>query len=155
MALAWLIMAAGTGGTFGLAALISGVLLLDIGMQAQHITNQSILLSTRTAQAGRVTIVYMGTNVIAGAVGSALATRLCPLGGWVSLCVVGFGCGTVALVILGATQRELAEAARARAIRLIGRPRSSVDVIACGCDRKASPLAGRQLPAVQFPPSSG
>lgn len=103
---AWAIMAPGTaGGTLGVTVMILGVLVLDIGMQAQHITNQSILLSARKTQAGRVTTAYMGTNVIAGAVGSMLATQLFARTGWISLLILGVGCGAVALVILATSQR--------------------------------------------------
>lgn len=113
MTAAWLITASGNGGGMsGLGALILGVLLLDVGMQAQHITNQSILLSARTAKAGRVTTVYMGSNVIAGAVGSSLATQLFPLGGWISLSTVGLGCGLLSLIILGVMQRSQTEGAQ-------------------------------------------
>lgn len=107
MTVAWAIMApaGAAGGAFGLVALVAGVLLLDMGMQAQHITNQSVLLSARVSQAGRVTTVYMATNVIAGAAGSLFATALFPLGSWVSLSAAGLGCGALALVILGLTQR--------------------------------------------------
>ena len=105
MTAAWPITAPGSGGgAFGLIALILGVLLLDTGMQAQHITNQSILLSARAAQAGRVTTVYRGTNVIAGAAGSTLATRLFPVAGWTCLAAVGLGCGVLALAALGTTR---------------------------------------------------
>ncbi|GIH67261.1 hypothetical protein [Microbispora siamensis] len=50
--------------------------------------------------AGRVTTAYMGSNVVAGALGSAAATRLSSYAGWPALSVAGFTCGALALLIL-------------------------------------------------------
>jgi len=102
---AWLVLfAAGQGHALGLSAVITGIALLDAGMQAQHITNQSTLLAARPDHTARVTTAYMSANVLAGAVGSALASALYPGYGWMTLAVAGIVCSAAALLAVPRTR---------------------------------------------------
>ncbi|MEU5539207.1 hypothetical protein [Streptomyces sp. NPDC020362] len=79
---AWLILiAAGHGHALGPAGVITGIALLDAGMQAQRITNQSTLLAARPGHTARATTACMTAGVLAGVVGSALASALYPVHG--------------------------------------------------------------------------
>jgi predicted MFS family arabinose efflux permease len=53
-------------------ALILGVVLLDLGVQASHVSNQTLIYSLSTGAHNRVNTVYMVTDFIGGSVGSAL-----------------------------------------------------------------------------------
>ncbi|MCP2338723.1 MFS transporter [Actinomadura rupiterrae] len=108
-AVAWAVSAAsGGGGRTGAACVILAVALLDAGMQAQHITNQSTLIAARPAQTARVTTAYMSSNVFAGAVGGALASVLYPSFGWDALAVLGLTCSVLALLLLRTDRRAAA-----------------------------------------------
>lgn len=101
---AWLLLfAAGQGHLLGLFVVIAGIALLDAGMQAQHITNQSTLLAARPDHTARVTTAYMSVNVVAGAAGSALASALFPAFGWAMLVAIGIVCSVAALCALPRT----------------------------------------------------
>ncbi|MEV1005947.1 MFS transporter [Streptomyces sp. NPDC049881] len=101
---AWfLLLLAGQGHLLGLSAVIAGIALLDAGMQAQHITNQTTLLAARPDRTARVTTAYMSGNVAAGAAGSALASALYPAFGWIVLVAMGIVCSAAALCALPRT----------------------------------------------------
>ena len=52
-------------------ALIGGLIVLDLGVQGQHILNQTIIYALRPEARSRLTTAYMGGNFVAGAVASA------------------------------------------------------------------------------------
>lgn len=100
-AAAWIVsILAGHGGAAGVVSVIVAVALLDCGMQAQHITNQATLLAARPEQTGRVTTAYMSACVLAGAIGSALASTLYSAHGWIALAATGTACSVAALCLL-------------------------------------------------------
>ena len=80
-----------------IAALIAGLVLVDLGMQGQHITNQSILYALRPEARSRLTTLYMSCNFVAGAIASATSGLCWAAGGWDAVCVLGGG-----LAVLGA-----------------------------------------------------
>ena len=99
---AWLVLfAADRNAAVGVGLVVVGVGVLDAGMQAQHITNQAALIAARPDQSARVTTAYMSGNLVAGAVGSGLASVLFPLYGWESLVLVGLVCSAAAVSLVG------------------------------------------------------
>jgi predicted MFS family arabinose efflux permease len=111
----WLAVLAGwvlcdLGGS-SLVALIAGLLVLDAGVQGQHITNQSIIYALRPEARSRLTTAYMTANFLAAAFGSALASALWDVGGWDAVSLVGAGTTVVALA-LWAFERRRATRAR-------------------------------------------
>jgi predicted MFS family arabinose efflux permease len=89
---AWGLLALGTS---SLAALIAGVILLDLGIQGQHIISQSTIYTLRADARSRVTTAYMAGNFFCGALGSAAASLAWTAGGWSA--VSGLGLGMAAL----------------------------------------------------------
>ena len=83
----------------GVAGLIIGVLLLDIGMQAAQVANQSIIYALQPDARGRLNTVFMGGMFIGGALGSGLAGLAWTVAGWPAVCAVGFilACSSMAL----------------------------------------------------------
>lgn len=113
-AAAWAVaFVAGGSGALGVAGVVTAVALLDAGMQAQHITNQSTLIAARPAQTARVTTAYMSTTIFAGALGSALASTLFSTAGWNALPVLGLTCSAFALLMLRTARPAQADASRA------------------------------------------
>jgi len=86
-------------GASSLAALIAGLLILDAGVQGQHITNQSTIYALRPEARSRLTTAYMTGNFTAAAVGSALAAAVWEAGGWTAVSAIGIGTGVLALAL--------------------------------------------------------
>jgi predicted MFS family arabinose efflux permease len=92
MLLAYLLL-----GTLGnhLAWLLVGVILLDLGAQATHISNQARIYALRPEVRNRLNTAYMVCFFVGGATGSGLGAYGWSLAGWAGAC----GAGTLLLVI--------------------------------------------------------
>jgi predicted MFS family arabinose efflux permease len=86
--------------------LIVGILLLDIGAQGLHITNQSEIYKLRPDARSRVTSAYMTAYFAGGAVGSAASAAAWDAGGWRAVCAVGVAFCLVAAAIWGTIGRR-------------------------------------------------
>lgn len=90
-------------GVFGMGdstyiGIIVGIILLDMGLQAMHVTNQTIVLSSHPEAANRVNTVYMVSYFIGGSIGTFVGGKAWGAYGWngvvftgaffVSLCLV-------------------------------------------------------------------
>jgi len=85
-----------------LVGLIAGVLLLDMGVQAGHISNQTRIYGLIPEARGRLNMVYMICYFIAGAIGSYAGAVLWQRYGWAGVCGMGAmlpmaGCAVYAL----------------------------------------------------------
>jgi predicted MFS family arabinose efflux permease len=95
---AWGLIALGAS---SLAALVAGVVLLDLGIQGQHILNQSMIYTLREDARSRVTTAYMANNFFWGALGSAAASVAWSAGGWGAVSALGAGVAVLALAAFG------------------------------------------------------
>jgi len=86
IALAWVLLAAGS---HSLAAVIAGVVLLDLGIQGQHILNQGAIFALAPDARSRVNTAYMTGNFLCGALGSAGAAAAWSAGGWGAVAALG------------------------------------------------------------------
>jgi predicted MFS family arabinose efflux permease len=116
IAIAWGLLALGRS---SLAALIAGIVLLDLGIQGQHILNQSTVYTLRADARSRVTTAYMANNFLWGALGSAGASWAWSTGGWGEVSALGVGLAVVALIAWG-----VEHTGRLRAARLRRRPKT-------------------------------
>ena len=80
----------GIGGHY-LAGLVLGVILLDVGVQTTHISNQSLIFSLVPEARSRLNTVYMTAYFIGGAVGSLAGGLAWTHGGWPGVCGLGLG----------------------------------------------------------------
>ncbi|WP_044188507.1 MFS transporter [Hyalangium minutum] len=78
-----------------------GVILLDLGAQSNHISNQTRVYSLRPEARSRLNTVYMVTYFVGGAAGAWLGTSAWVRFGWTGVCLVGGGFALVALGVLG------------------------------------------------------
>lgn len=76
-------------GAHSLAALIVGILLLDLAVQGVHITNQSVIYSQMPEARNRLTAGYMTSYFIGGACGSVLSANAFHMAGWYGVCAAG------------------------------------------------------------------
>jgi predicted MFS family arabinose efflux permease len=106
------IMLAGWGllalGAHWLAALIPGIVLLDLGAQALHINNQSDIYALRAEVHSRLNTAYMVAYFTGGAVMSAAASLVFGAAGWGGVCVLGAATATAGLAVWPWTARSLA-----------------------------------------------
>lgn len=94
MLLSWLVL--GVSGKY-LIGLAIGTVLIDLGKQALHITNQNIIFAKYPEARNRMNTVYMVSFFIGGALGTSLSAWMYELYAWWGVVAFGF---IVALLIL-------------------------------------------------------
>lgn len=101
LGLAITLVAWGVLGIWGtsLAGLVAGVILLDLGVQAAHVSNQARIFALDEATRGRINAVYMVVYFTGGALGSAAAALAWARAGWPGVVMVGAGCTVAALAV--------------------------------------------------------
>ncbi|RLP82334.1 MFS transporter [Mycetocola lacteus] len=98
-----------SAGATNLAALIVGILLVDVAVQGIHVTNQHVIYAViAPSERGRANGVYMAGYFGGGVIGTALATLAWGVDGWAGVAVVG-----IAIVVI------------AGIVRLFDRPRTA------------------------------
>jgi len=88
-----------------LAALIAGIVLLDLGSLALHISNQSAIYALRPRARSRLNTAYMVAYFVGGAVMSAAASLIYSVAGWGGVCVLGAATAAAALCLWLVTSR--------------------------------------------------
>ena len=86
-------------GRSGLAPLVIGVVIVDLGIQTVHIQNQHLIFGLDEAARSRLNTAYMVTYFAGGAVGSASAGAVYAAHGWGGSVVLGAGFALAALAI--------------------------------------------------------
>ena len=91
-------------GIFSLSAhsiigLIIGAILVDLGMQAMHITNQNIIFSKNPDARNRVNTIYMVGFFIGGAFGTTLGAVTWQHFGWTGVSFLGIGFAVATLIV--------------------------------------------------------
>ncbi|PTL79457.1 MFS transporter [Vitiosangium sp. GDMCC 1.1324] len=86
-----------------------GVILLDLGAQANHIFNQTRVYALRPEARNRLNTVYMVTYFVGGATGAWLGSLAWSHWGWSGVCAVGAALAFMGLMVLrldGAKRKE-------------------------------------------------
>lgn len=98
-----------SAGATNLAALILGILLVDVAVQGIHVTNQHVIYAViAPSERGRANGVYMAGYFGGGVIGTALATLAWGIDGWSGVATVG-----IAIVVITGI------------VRLFDRPRTA------------------------------
>ncbi|HEY3596517.1 MAG TPA: MFS transporter [Paraburkholderia sp.] len=79
-----------------LTGLVIGVIVLDVGVQAAQISNQSRIYALKPEARSRVNTVYMVCYFIGGALGSVVGAFVWPMFGWVGVSIAGLAFTAVA-----------------------------------------------------------
>jgi predicted MFS family arabinose efflux permease len=82
----WAIFLVSGNSIFGL---VVGVILVDLGLQALHITNQNIIFSKNPQGRNRINTVYMVSFFIGGALGTTLGALAWQHYGWTGVSILG------------------------------------------------------------------
>jgi len=82
-----------------IAGLIIGVVLMDMGVQATHISNQAIIFSLSAQARNRINTIYMVTYFIGGALGAYIASLVWNTYQWTGVSWVGIVLSVIALLM--------------------------------------------------------
>lgn len=86
--------------------LILGIVILDLGAQAVHVTNQSMIFSARSDSHSRAVGCYMLFYAIGSGLGALASTAVHAAYGWTGVCVLGAGVSFAALGFWALTLRH-------------------------------------------------
>lgn len=86
------------GGRHSVAAIVVGVVVLDVGVQGIQVLNQTIIYELAPEARSRITSAYMTLYFAGGALGSAVGAAVYDAGGWARACALGAGLGAAAVV---------------------------------------------------------
>jgi predicted MFS family arabinose efflux permease len=103
--LSWAVLAFATR---SLAALVAGILLLDLAVQGMHISNQSAIYRIRPDARNRLTSGYMACYFGGGAAGSLLSASAYSLAGWPGVAAVGAAMSALGLAVWITSRRLMA-----------------------------------------------
>jgi hypothetical protein len=82
---------------------VAGVILLDLGAQSAHISNQSRIFAIRPEARSRMNTAYMVAAFVGGAAGSYVGAWGWGRAGWGGVCLVGLGMTAAGLLAFAAT----------------------------------------------------
>ncbi|WPK13623.1 MFS transporter [Lysinibacillus louembei] len=83
---------------YSLFVLIIGIILLDLAVQAVHVTNQSMIFTVRPEARSRLTAAYMIFYSIGSATGSIASTNIYATYGWNGVCLLGASVSALAFL---------------------------------------------------------
>jgi len=101
MLASWILLAVGAS---SLLALIVGIVIFDLGVQATHINNQSAIYRLRPEARSRLTTAYMVAFFAGGVLGSLLSTIVFGAAGWTATCLLGSAAAFIALGVWAVTR---------------------------------------------------
>jgi len=85
-------------GARSVAAMGAGVVLLDAGVQANQLTNQTVIYGLRPELRSRMNALYMVIYFAGGAAGTLAATAAWTRGGWPLVCATGAACALLGIL---------------------------------------------------------
>ncbi|MBE4722748.1 MFS transporter [Acinetobacter baumannii] len=91
--------------TYSLWALVIGIVLLDLGGQALHVTNQSMIFRTRPEAHSRLVGLYMLFYAIGSGLGAISTTATYTYAGWLGVCSLGACVSLLALLFWWRTMK--------------------------------------------------
>lgn len=93
--LAYLVLA---GANSSLALLVIGVIVLDVGVQAGLVSNQTRAFAVDPKAQGRINSLYMTATFLGGAIGTVVSGWLMSRFGWSGVVALGIGLGVIAMI---------------------------------------------------------
>ncbi|WP_211465111.1 MFS transporter [Collimonas silvisoli] len=105
--LSWLALAMMS---YSLWALVLGIVLLDLGGQAIHVTNQSMIFRSQPAAHSRLVACYMIFYAVGSGLGAIASTSVYAAAGWNGVCLLGAGVSLLALVFWRLSLRYMPQA---------------------------------------------
>lgn len=85
--------------THSMVGLIIGVIIMDMGVQATHISNQTVIFSLRPEARNRLNTVYMVTYFVGGSLGTLFASQAWHSYKWSGVVLMGLVLSVLTLII--------------------------------------------------------
>jgi predicted MFS family arabinose efflux permease len=85
--------------TSSMVGLVTGVIIMDMGVQATHISNQATIFSIRPEARNRLNTVYMVTYFIGGSLGTLCASQAWHIYKWAGVVAMGLILSIAALLV--------------------------------------------------------
>lgn len=85
--------------SYSMLGLVVGVILLDVGLQASHIANQTLIFSLNPQARNRLNTVYMFIYFMGGAIGTFIASQAWHIWRWNGVVGVGLIFSSLALAV--------------------------------------------------------
>ena len=92
-------------GAESLVVICIGVVVMDAGAQANHLTNQTVIFGLAPEERSRVNAIYMVGYFLGGALGTAVAAQAWERGGWTWVCITGAASSLLAVPALRRSTR--------------------------------------------------
>lgn len=86
-------------GRHSVAAIVVGVVVLDVGVQGVQVLNQTVIYELAPEARSRITSAYMTLYFIGGALGSAVGAAAYDAGGWGRACALGASLAAASVVV--------------------------------------------------------
>ena len=83
----------------GILGLVIWVIVLDMGVQATHISNQSMIFALHPGARNRINTIYMVAYFVGGGIGTYLASQAWAHYQWTGVCILCIGLSSIAIVI--------------------------------------------------------
>jgi predicted MFS family arabinose efflux permease len=96
---------------WSLWALVIGIVLLDLGGQALHVTNQIMIFRTRPEAHSRLVGLYMLFYAMGSGLGAISTTATYASAGWQGVCLLGASVSLSAIIFWSVTRRHMIVAA--------------------------------------------
>jgi predicted MFS family arabinose efflux permease len=92
--------------SFSILVLIIGIVLLDLGMQGIHVSNQSRVYTLLPEARNRLNTVYMTIGFTGTSLGSAIGLIVWESSGWKGVCIAGVVISLLCFLVYGLTYRK-------------------------------------------------
>lgn len=79
--------------------LIIGVIIMDMGVQATHISNQSLIFTLHPHARNRINTIYMVAYFVGGGFGTYLAAQAWAYYKWAGVCILGITLSVLAVIV--------------------------------------------------------
>ncbi|GAB2973560.1 MFS transporter [Mucilaginibacter puniceus] len=92
---------------YSMVGLIIGVIAMDMGMQASHLSNQALIFALDPSARNRINTIYMVTYFLGGATGSYLSSHIWNTYQWTGVSIMGIILSVTALIVHIGNRKKL------------------------------------------------
>lgn len=89
-----------------LVGVIIGIVLLDLGLQGVHVSNQTRIYALLPEARNRMNTVYMTVSFIGTSLGSGIGLLVWDINKWAGVCLAGIGITFISILIYGFTYKK-------------------------------------------------
>lgn len=89
-----------------LTGIIAGIVLLDLGLQGVHVSNQTRIYALLPEARNRMNTVFMTVSFIGTSLGSGIGLWVWDIARWTGVCIAGLGITFVAILVYGLTYKK-------------------------------------------------